>query len=224
MKVLLISGSPTVDSSVETLLQAVAEGIAGAVGAKKSQDEPGAELNVEMIRLNDLKYIGCQACGVSPEPSYCFFDDDLTPVYKKLIEADIVLLGSPVFFDSVSGQMKLFIDRCSCFRPPDFSGESSHSFKKRGLRRRVAGAVLVAGERGRFDLASSVIKGFCKWTEIDLLDIITYESPDLTCKNQVSESKPTLQQAKLLGVQLVSASRKISHSAGAESPDSRGPE
>ncbi|HSH00253.1 MAG TPA: flavodoxin family protein [candidate division Zixibacteria bacterium] len=189
MKALLISGSPTRDGSVEILLRAVAEGVRAAI----------KDADIEFVRLNDLQFIPCQSCGESPEPNLCFYDDDLTPVYRSLIDCDIVVVGSPVFFDSVSAQTKSFIDRCSCFRPPDFQDVTEHNFKKLGFRRRVGGGVLVAGERGRFDLARSVLKGFFKWTEVDCLDFVTYESPDYNLQGAAADDSTALAAARELG-------------------------
>jgi multimeric flavodoxin WrbA len=42
-------------------------------------------------------------------------EDELTPYYPALREADVWVLASPVYYDSFSGQAKLFFDRCRCF-------------------------------------------------------------------------------------------------------------
>jgi len=202
VKTLLISGSPTKDGSTEILLDAVAGEIKESLNKKLSPEEAKDSV-FDLIRLNELKFIPCQSCGESPEPKFCFFDDELSDVYVKLVECDIVVMGTPIFFDSVSGQMKMFIDRCSCFRPPDFDGTTTHMFKKLGLKRRAGGAVLVAGERGRFDLAQSVLKGFFKWTEIDAHGFVLYESPDFRAKGLANENTPALEDAKALGKMLV---------------------
>lgn len=202
MKTLLISGSPTKDGSTEILLNAVADGIRESLREKLAPEKANDAL-FDFVRLNELKFIPCQACGRSPEPKFCFFDDDLSDVYSKLVACDIVVMGTPIFFDSVSGQMKMFIDRCSCFRPPDFDGATSHMFKKLGLQRRTGGAVLVAGERGRFDLAQSVLKGFFKWTEVDAHGFVLYESPDFRKSGLANENQKALGEANALGKTLV---------------------
>ena len=203
MKVLLISGSPTEGGSVEILLRRIAEGVS---------ENAKSPVTVEFVRLNELVFRACQSCGESPEPRFCFFDDDLTPVYQSLIDCDIVILGSPVFFDSVSAQTKSFIDRCSCFRPPDFKNETPYNFKKLGLKRRVGAGVLVAGERGRFDLARSVMKGFFKWTEVDCAGFVTYESSDYHKSGTAADSEEAVNEA--VGVGKLLYSKALSQSAG----------
>jgi multimeric flavodoxin WrbA len=200
MKVLLISGSPTKDGSCETLLNTVARGV---------REAANSEVTVEFFRLNELTFRACQACGESPEPEVCFFKDDLWPVYQSLIGCDIVVVGSPVFFDSVSAQTKALIDRCSCFRPPDYAGETEHDFKKLGFRRRVGGAVLVAGERGRFDLARSVLKGFFKWIEVDVEGFITFESSNFNQPALAQEDSEAQSSALALGRDLFQAAEKL---------------
>jgi len=194
MKILLISGSPTADGSTEILLRNIGETI------RKSALKAAT---VEFVRLNDLSFMPCQACAKSPEPEVCFYQDELWPVYQSLIDSDIIVLGSPVFFDSVSAQTKAFIDRCSCFRPPDYANQTTHSFKKLGRRRRTGAGVLVAGERGRFDLARSVMNGFFKWTGIDTLDFVTYESPGFHQAGSASEAPEALADAENTGKALL---------------------
>lgn len=199
MNVLLISGSPTENGSTEILLRRIGDSI--------SEHAPETA-TVEFVRLNELTFIPCQACAKSPEPEVCFYQDALWPVYQSLIDADIIALGSPVFFDSVSAQTKMFIDRCSCFRPPDYANETAHNFKKivfkkTGLKRRIGAGVLVAGERGRFDLARSVMRGFFKWTEIDASDFVTYETPDFRKAGEVANSPSVLANTDRVGKALL---------------------
>jgi multimeric flavodoxin WrbA len=76
-------------------------------------EENGAE--AQIIYLNDLTFRGCQACDGCVDTGKCVLQDELTPYYPKLRAADIWVLTSPVYFDGVSGQTKLFFDRCRCF-------------------------------------------------------------------------------------------------------------
>lgn len=202
MKVITISGSPTDNSSTDILLAKVADGI-------RAGSTAGAE--IAAYRLHELSFIPCQACAKTPEPEVCFYEDDLWPVYRDLIDADIVLVGTPIFFDSVSGQTKMFIDRCNCFRPPDYADKTEHDFKKLGFKRRIGAGILVAGQGGRFDLAQSVLKGFFKWTEIDCQGFITYQSPDFRCAGQVADNSDKLNEANKLGMSLSGCLKKYSN-------------
>lgn len=103
MKVLAINGSPRKDGNVMTLLQAAME------GAK----ETGAE--VELVHLYELTYkgcISCFACRKLPEPKPCCAQqDELTPVLHKAYEADVLLIGSPIFFAGLSSALRAFLER-----------------------------------------------------------------------------------------------------------------
>jgi multimeric flavodoxin WrbA len=104
MKILAFNGSPRKTWNTATLLNKALEGAASQ----------GAE--TEMIHLYDLNYkgcISCFACKTRGGPSYgtCALKDDLTPVLAKVAEADAILLGSPIYFFRVTGEMRSFMER-----------------------------------------------------------------------------------------------------------------
>ncbi len=100
LSILGIQGSPRgVKSRTRMLLQWV---LAGAADA-------GAE--TELIDLADLRIEACIACESCSLTGRCVFSDDFPLLYERLIRADGVVFGSPVYIDNVTGQMKIFIDR-----------------------------------------------------------------------------------------------------------------
>ncbi len=103
-KVVAINGSPRKNANTATLLQKV---LAGAASA-------GAE--TEMINLIDLKYQGCISCFACKLKDTkfigaCAVRDDLSPVLEKAMEADALVLGSPIYLGDVTGMMRSFIER-----------------------------------------------------------------------------------------------------------------
>ena len=69
-----------------------------------------------MVHLYDLKFCGCKSCMAcklkkEPRPNRCVLRDDLTPVLDRVHEADAVVLGSPVYFSEVTGEMRSFFER-----------------------------------------------------------------------------------------------------------------
>ena len=195
LNILTLTGSPVKGSSTNLLLEQIAEGII--------QNAPQPAHN-EIITLNHYQYLPCQSCGKSPEPDYCFFKDEIYPVYDLLIDCDIVLFGSPIYFDTVSAQAKLFIDRCNCLRPADFAGESEHHFKKILSKQRLGAMVLVGGERQQFEHARVVIAGFFKWIDITNHGAITYATKGWEAGTVAGESDK-LKEAFEMGRSLVSA-------------------
>lgn len=100
MKILAIHGSPrTVRSTTRRLARFVLDGAA----------ESGAE--TEIIDLCDLRITPCSACEGCSFTGICVFEDDLMPLVERMKEADGIVFGSPVYIDTISGQMKIFFDR-----------------------------------------------------------------------------------------------------------------
>lgn len=196
INLLTISGSPVVDSSTEILLNRIAKTIASAIGKKEKVIQ-------NFHRLNELMYLPCQACGHPPAPNFCFFDDALTPIYKQLAECDCLLLGSPIYFDSVSAQTKAFMDRCNCFRPPDYEGvQKEHRFIKLLKSKRPGAMVLVGDNEGWVEGPRRSIAGFFKWVEVTNEGMLWYRSENFNEKGTVAKDTKCLQEADELGMKL----------------------
>jgi multimeric flavodoxin WrbA len=104
VKILAFNGSPRKTWNTATLLNKALEG-AASQGA-----------TTELIHLYDLKYkgcISCFACKTIGGKSYgkCPIQDDLAPIFKKVEEADAIILGSPIYLGRVTGEMAAFMDR-----------------------------------------------------------------------------------------------------------------
>jgi multimeric flavodoxin WrbA len=156
------SGSPASGSSTDILVNAVLDGASAS------------HVKTHFIKLNDLDILPCQACGKSPEPDYCFFHDDMDKLYRLMAKADAVVLGSPVYFDSVSAQAKLFIDRTNCLRPLDFSHNDGSQFKEPLFKGKKGGIILVGGNK--FESTLKTARAFFIWAGIDIKFELKYES------------------------------------------------
>jgi len=104
MKVIGINGSPRKNGNTAKLLESALEGA-------KSQ---GSE--TELVHLYDLNYKGCISCFVcklKDGESYgtCAVKDDLTPILKKILEVNAIILGSPIYLGTATGEMRSFIER-----------------------------------------------------------------------------------------------------------------
>lgn len=100
MKGLLIHASPRKKGNTELLLEQVMRGMT----------DGGCEC--EMISIADLNIQPCQSCGGCEKTGKCVIDDDMQRLYQKIDEADRLVLGSPIYFYSVTAQAKAIIDRC----------------------------------------------------------------------------------------------------------------
>ncbi len=69
----------------------------------------GMELEEICLSRHHIEY--CQGCALCLEKGACWIRDDHKEITKKLLEADAVILASPVYFRQVTGQFKTFLDR-----------------------------------------------------------------------------------------------------------------
>ncbi|GFZ31933.1 flavodoxin [Clostridium zeae] len=104
MKIIALNGSPRKTKNTATILKEALEGA-------KTQ---GAE--IELINLYDLNYKGCVSCFACKRiggQSYgkCAVKDDLQAVLRKIEEADALILGSPIYFGEITGEMRSFLER-----------------------------------------------------------------------------------------------------------------
>ena len=104
MKVIAFNGSPRKKWNTATLLEKALEGAASK----------GAE--TQLIHLYDLDYKVCKscfACKTIGGQSYgkCAIPDELTPIFEEIEKVDSIILGSPIYFGTVSGEMRSFMER-----------------------------------------------------------------------------------------------------------------
>ena len=104
-KIIIIDGGPRKNMNTAKLLQSFAEGAKSA----------GSNLEVKTIRLYDLDYKGRMSCMAwklkGKASNICRFKDALTPLLEEIAQADGIVLGSPIYFGEVTGQMRAFLER-----------------------------------------------------------------------------------------------------------------
>jgi len=98
-KIIGISGSPR-NKNTNYMLKTVLE---------------ATSCDYDLILLRDKDIKDCNACGGCYKSHKCIIKDDMRELYDKLSKADVIVLGSPVYFYNVSTLMKRFIDRCLPF-------------------------------------------------------------------------------------------------------------
>ena len=104
-KIIIIDGGPRKNMNTAKLLQKFAEGVKSA----------SSDTEVKTVRLYDLDYKGCMSCMAcklkGKASNICRFKDTLTPVLEEIAQADGLVLGSPIYFGEVTGQMRAFLER-----------------------------------------------------------------------------------------------------------------
>jgi multimeric flavodoxin WrbA len=101
-RVVIVKGSPREKGNTAFLADRVAEG-AKAAGAF-----------VESFTLHNMDISPCDACDACHVEPYggCVVGDDMQLLYPRLLDADAIVIASPVYWFTVSAQTKLFMDRC----------------------------------------------------------------------------------------------------------------
>jgi multimeric flavodoxin WrbA len=99
VKVLGIFGSPRRGGNTEILLEEALK------GAEKER------ANIERLYLGDFTITPCKECHGCDDTGKCILLDDMEKIYPKLLEADVVILASPIFFYGVTAWAKALIDR-----------------------------------------------------------------------------------------------------------------
>ena len=103
VKALAIMGSPRIKMNTDRVIEKIIQGL--------KQEE----VFVEKIELAKRKIEPCTACGYCESTGLCIIRDDMTDLYKQFDESDIIIVGSPLYFNSVTGITKIMIDRCQAF-------------------------------------------------------------------------------------------------------------
>lgn len=98
-KIIIISGSPRKGGNSDILCDEFAKGAS----------EVGYE--VEKIRIAERQISFCTACYACKENHKCIQKDDMAEILDKMVNADVIVLATPVYFYTMCAQMKAFIDR-----------------------------------------------------------------------------------------------------------------
>ncbi|MDF2942847.1 MAG: hypothetical protein K0S01_1705 [Herbinix sp.] len=99
MKVIAINGSPKPKGNTYLALKTACDEL-----EKQS-------IETEIIHVGNMEIKGCISCGRCTEGHCVFSDEKLRGIVDKIHEADGLLLGSPVYYASIAGTMKCFLDR-----------------------------------------------------------------------------------------------------------------
>jgi multimeric flavodoxin WrbA len=123
LKVLGIFGSPRKGGNTDILLEE----------ALKGSKREGAE--VERLHLTDFTITPCKECHGCDQTGECVILDDMQKIYPKLLDADVIILASPIFFYGISAWAKAFVDRCQALWSRKYLVKD-RSLGKEGKRRK----------------------------------------------------------------------------------------
>jgi multimeric flavodoxin WrbA len=161
-KILILNGSPRKKGNTAVLAEEV----------KKGAQDQSAE--VEIISLQNLEIQPCDGCdGCQNGQGGCVIDDDMQEIYPILIEADAIVIGTPVYWYNMTAQMKACIDRW-------YALESENDCELKGKR------LSLLMPYGDVDLYSSggitviySLEGCCRYTGMEFNGIVHGSAMDI---------------------------------------------
>ena len=161
MKILALNGSPTMKRGMTHLLmEPFLEGARGA----------GAETETVFLQRKKIAgCLGCYRCWVKT-PGRCVQRDDMAELLEKVREADLLVLGTPVYLDGMTAQLKLFVDRSIPLLDPHFQlldGHCRHGRRYDKLPRVVLLGVAGFHERDNFDALIDHTARLCRNLHMD---------------------------------------------------------
>jgi len=178
MYVLGICGSPRVNGNTRMLLEAVLK----ATGAE-----------TKLIELRGLKVAPCDGCEACRKSFTCHIRDDMDGVYEELKRCDAMVCASPVYFGTVSGQLKAAMDRTLCL------------YHGKLLRNKVGAAVAVQGGDAA-DLVLAVIDKFYGYHNVVYAGGVSGTGNE---RGEVKRDRGAFEDAEALGRRIVELAQML---------------
>lgn len=197
MKVVAINGSPKAEGNTYIALKTVMEQL----------EKEG--IDTEIIHIGNKNIRGCLACGgcAKNQNEKCVIDDYVNEAIQKMKVADGIIIGSPVYYASMAGTMKSFLDRA--FYVAGANG---------GLFRHKVGASVVAVRRSGEVATFDHLNHYFTITEMFLAssnywNVIHGQKP-----GEALQDEEGLQTMRVLGKNIAFLIRSLTKNAD-ESPD-----
>jgi multimeric flavodoxin WrbA len=183
MKALGIMGSPRVGGNSDILLD---EALAGAKDA-------GAE--VEKIILDKMKISGCKDCKKCNETGTCGIKDDMPEIQKKILDANAIIHSVPVYFWSMTSQMKAYLDRWCVFFDAEWRWQKVYYPKMKGKR---IGLITVCGDPN-VHTADPIVHSFKSTVEMTKMHWLGAVMASAADKGDIVKNEIAIQEAFELG-------------------------
>lgn len=195
MKVLLINGSPHEHGCTYTAL----------TEAQKVFEQNGVE--TEIVYLGKKPVAGCMACGACRNTGYCIFDDTVNEVIDKLDNIDGLIVGSPVYYAGVSGQITSFLDRLFYASSAKMKGKPAAS--------------IVSCRRGGASAAFEIINKYFMMTNMPVVTSQYWNQVHGNTPEEVMKDEEGLQTVRVLAQNMIWLLRSIEagKAAGVKYPE-----
>jgi multimeric flavodoxin WrbA len=179
MKVLGVMGSPRAGGNSDTLLD---DALAGA-------EKAGAR--VEKIILAEKKISGCMDCKKCNDTGLCVIMDDMPDIHKKILETDVILHSVPVYFWSMTSQMKAYLDRWCALFDASWRWHKDYYPKMKGKR---IGLITVCGDTN-IRTADPVVHSFKSTADMTKMNWLGAVMASASAKGDILKDEKARRQA-----------------------------
>lgn len=181
MNILAISCSPIKNGSTVAVLEEVL----------KSAREEGSETELYSVSGRNLN--GCISCFSCSETGECKIEDDMAELFVKMIKADGIVFGTPIYYYGMTAQAKAIIDRTISLNAPE-----------NRLRNKVGGVVTTAGSLGMVD----ALKDFYFFFAVKQMLPANYVAAYSGAVDDMKKLEKGMKAARDLGRQMVKLAEK----------------
>lgn len=178
MKAVIVEASPKKDGNSVTLARKFIKGL------QENPDVETTELYLDDLKIEFCR--GCWSCLKLGEPG-CVIEDDMTWVYPKLNEADVIVFATPIYWWHINAQMKKFIDRLEGL----LDGNGPNNLSGKAL---VLILTYNMEDPDGVYLAIQMFRSIAGWAGLELI-VLKYNASE----NHVSEVPEKLSEAYELG-------------------------
>ena len=181
MNILAVSCSPRKKGATVEVLEEVLKG----------SKEEGS--NVELYSVSGKTLNGCNSCYACSEKGMCVQQDDMNALYSRMIKADGIVFGTPIYYYGMTAQAKAVIDRTFSLNTPETS-----------LKNKVGGIVTLAGSLGMID----AIKDFYFLFAVKQMLPASYVAMYSGAVDDLQKLEKGMKAARDLGRQMVKLAEK----------------
>jgi multimeric flavodoxin WrbA len=181
-KILAVVGSPRRNGNTHILVSKIAEG-AKACGA-----------DVDELFLGDFTISECDGCHACWKTEECIKNDDMLAIYPRIIQSDVIIFGTPVYWYGPTALIKGFIDRFVYFNCP----------KNREKIKGKSAVIAIPFEEENQDTVKPVVEFFQKCLDYLQMNLIGQViAPGVSKRGEIHQKEKIMEQAYDLGKILV---------------------
>ena len=171
MKILVLNGSPRKGNTL-TAITAFAKGVSN-------------KHELEVVDTYKLEVSPCKGSGACQCYKGCVAKDDSNMIVDKIVEADVVVFATPVYWWGITAQMKMVIDKCYC--------------KGALLKNKKAGIIVVGGAETDDKQYKLIKSQFDCISEYLAWDILFYNAYSATKTDDLANNESSIRELEHLG-------------------------